>query len=154
MQYQIKKLGREDLSLARELFILFKKVFDEVDIETTNLPDEIYLSNLLQKDSFHVLVALTEGRVVGGLTAYEFDMYMKKEKEAYIYDLAIHENHRRKGIARSLVRALQEYAGERNISVLFVEAHVEDAGAVAFYKAVGAKMEEVRHFNLSGSRVY
>src|SRR5574337_1788743 len=81
MQYQIKKLRKEDLSLAQELFILFKKVFDEVDVETTNLPDEIYLSNLLRKDSFHVFAALTEGRVVGGLTAYEFDMYMKKERE-------------------------------------------------------------------------
>lgn len=154
MQYQIKKLGGGDLSLAQELLILFKKVFDEIDISRKDLPDETYLNDLLQKDGFHVFAALTDGKIVGGLTAYEFDMYMKKEKEAYIYDLAIHKNYRRQGIARSLIKALQEYAGERNISILFVEAHVEDAGAVAFYKAVGAEMEEVRHFNLPGSSAY
>lgn len=83
MQYQIKKLEPTDLSLAVELFILFKKVFDDVAIQESDLPNEKYLMNLLKKDSFHIFIALAENKVIGGLTAYELDMYMKKEKEAY-----------------------------------------------------------------------
>jgi len=148
MLYQIKKLETSDISLAQQLFILFKRVFDQVDINVLDLPDKKYLQDLLVKNSFCVFVAVADGEVVGGLTAYEFDMYMEKAKEAYLYDLAVHENYRRQGIARSLIIKLQEYAKENNIATIFVEAHAEDIDAIDFYKSINAEMEQVCHFNM------
>jgi ribosomal protein S18 acetylase RimI-like enzyme len=149
MQYEIRKLGISDTSLAQELFILFRKVFDDEDVQVPDLPDEDYIKGLLSKDGFHVFVALAEDKVVGGLTAYELDMYVKKEKEAYLYDLAVDKRHRRQGVARSLITALQEYAKENNIHTIFVEAHAEDVEAIDFYTSIHAEMEDVKHFNIN-----
>jgi aminoglycoside 3-N-acetyltransferase I len=148
MQYQIQKLDGSDISLIQQLLILFKRVFDEGDINISDLPDKRYLESLLVKNGFCAFVALADDKVVGGLTAYELDMYMEKGKEAYLYDLAVDENYRRQGIARLLLTKLQEYAKENGISTIFVEAHVEDMGAIDFYKSMNAVMEEVCHFNI------
>lgn len=149
MKYQIKKLETDDICLVQQLLILFKKVFDAIDTDVSELPDPAYLKNILAKDGFYVLSALAENRVVGGLTAYVFDMYLKKDKEMYLYDLAVDEDYRRQGVAGSLINALREHAKKNNVSTIFVEAHIEDVGAINFYKSMNAEMEEVRHFNIS-----
>ena len=89
--------------MAQNVFILFKKVFDEVDITAKELPEEKYLEHLLATPTFHIFAAIADGKIVGGLTAYEFEMYLKKEKEAYLYDLAVDKDYRRQGIARALM---------------------------------------------------
>lgn len=148
MEYKIKKLSGDDISIAQQLFILFKKVFDGEEISLSDLPDEEYINRVLAKDGFHVFVALVENKVVGGLTAYELDMYMKKDKEIYLYDLAVEQQYRRQGIARLLIASLKGYARENNISTIFVEAHDEDVEAVEFYKSLNGQMEAVSHFNI------
>ncbi len=148
MFYQIKKLGVDDLALAQDVFMLFKKVFDGETINRKDLPEEDYLKQLLGKSTFHIFAAIADGKIVGGLTAYEFEMYLKKEKEAYLYDLAVDEAYRRQGMAGALINAAKFYARENNISILFVEAHEEDIGAIEFYRSLGAEMEKVAHFNI------
>lgn len=156
MPYHIKKLGPEDLASAQDVFILFKKVFDGATIAAKDLPSETYLKQLLATPSFHIFAAVENStgdtandKIVGGLTAYEFAMYLKEEKEAYLYDLAVDETYRRQGIARALIESAKQYARENNIATLFVEANEEDIAAVEFYKSLtGASAEKVMHFNI------
>jgi aminoglycoside 3-N-acetyltransferase I len=93
-------------------------------------------------------VALKEKQVVGGITGYELPMYLKEEKEMYLYDLAVDENYRRQGIASSLIEELKRYSKENNIKTIFVEAEEEDTGAVNFYKSLKAEELRAQHFNI------
>ena len=148
----IKQLNANDPALAQEVFILFRRVFDEVEIRSSDLPEASYIKSLLDKNSFHVFAAISDNKVVGGLTAYDLEMYLKKEKEMYLYDLAVDENYRRQGIARALIEKLKDHAKHNNVSTIFVEAHREDVEAIEFYKSLDADMEDVCHFNISIER--
>ncbi len=50
--------------------------------------------------ALHYAVALNDGLVVGGLTAYVLDKFEQARKELYIYNLAVSEAHRRLGSLR------------------------------------------------------
>jgi aminoglycoside 3-N-acetyltransferase I len=149
LEFQIKKLTPSDIKTAQELFILFKKVFEEITITLDELPLTEYIKNILSKESFHVYAAISNNTVIGGITGYEFDLYMKESKEMYIYDLAVDTACRRNGIARSLIDTMTEDARQRNISTVFVEAESEDIEAVEFYKSTKAEMLLVNHFNFT-----
>jgi len=66
-----------------------------------------------------------------------------------IYDLAVAEEHRRKGIATALIQELKKVAAARGAYVIFVQADagVEDEPAIALYTKLGAR-EDVLHFDI------
>ena len=72
------------------------------------------------------LVALVGQEVVGGLVAYELDKFERARRELYIYDLAVAEAHRRRGIATALIQRLREIAVERRAYVIYVQADYGD----------------------------
>ena len=67
--------------------------------------------------------------------------------EIYIYDLAVAEAHRRRGIATALIGALQRIASVRGAHVIFVQADLEDEPAIRLYTKLGAR-EDVLHFDI------
>jgi aminoglycoside 3-N-acetyltransferase I len=145
--YEIKKLDPSHLKIAQRLFILFAEVFEEKSLQASDLPTEAYLAELLAKPSFHVFAALAGDQVVGGLTAYAMERYLSEQKELYLFDIAVTEAHRRQGLATKLMAALKKYAEGVQVSTIFLEVHVEDVEAVAFYNAIGGEIEAVHHFN-------
>lgn len=95
-----------------------------------------------------VYVALQGERVVGGLTAYELPAYSQEGADMYLYDLAVHPDFQRKGVGTALVDGLLEECKRRQVRTCFVQAHLEDAHALHFYRALGGEEEEVAHFEL------
>jgi aminoglycoside 3-N-acetyltransferase I len=85
--------------------------------------------------------------VVGGLAAYELDKFEQDRREIYLYDLAVLEGHRRKGIATGMIGALRKIAAERNAYVIFVQADLGDRPAIALYESLGTK-ETAHHFEI------
>ena len=73
-----------------------------------------------------MVVALNDAEVVGGLAAYELEKFEQDRREIYIYDLAVAEEHRRRGIATTLIRELQRVARDRKAYVIYVQADRED----------------------------
>src|SRR4028119_1866347 len=67
------------------------------------------------------LAALAGDEVVGGLVAYELDKFERARREVYIYDLAVAEEHRRRGIATALIGRLREIAAQRGAWVIYVQ---------------------------------
>lgn len=108
---------------------------------------DAYLRDLLSKDSVHVLMAIADDQVIGGLVAYEFDKFERMQREIYIYDLAVVDAHRRRGVATGLIEVLQGIAAERSAWVIFVQADYGDDPAIALYEKLGAR-EEVLHFDI------
>jgi aminoglycoside 3-N-acetyltransferase I len=148
----LRQLGPPDLDLMHELLNLYGEAFHEEDVYGDARPDAGYLRNLLASDTFLTLVATrahrgTE-RVVGGLCAYELRKFEQPRSEIYIYDLAVHADHRRQGIATALIARLREIAVDRGAWMIFVQADTQDAPAVALYESLGTR-EEVLHFDIA-----
>lgn len=130
------------------LLTTFGEVFDEMDTYGSNRPGADYLRRLLDSDHFIALAALKNGRVVGGIAAYELKKFEQERSEIYIYDLAVAAAHRRKGIATGLIQALKKIATARKAYVIFVQTDIIDQPAIALYTKLGAR-EDVLHFDIA-----
>jgi aminoglycoside 3-N-acetyltransferase I len=146
--YEIKRLGPDDLATMHCALALFGEAFGEPDAYGSSPPDSSYLSNLLGRDTFILLVALWQGDVTGALAAYVLDKFEQVRSEVYIYDLAVDETHRRRGVATALISRLKEIARARGAYVIFVQADYGDDPAIAFYTKLGVR-EDVLHFDIA-----
>ena len=146
--FHAQLLTTDDLSLMREMLALFGRVFDEADTYAGHPPDDVYLRTLLARDTFLAIVAIAGDRTVGGLAGYVLPKFEQARAEFYIYDLAVDEPYRRRGAATAMIRKLKHVAAARGIRVIFVQADLEDAPAIALYTKLGTP-ERVLHFDIA-----
>jgi aminoglycoside 3-N-acetyltransferase I len=143
----IRRLAAPDLAPMRALNAVFAEAFEDPASYAAAPPGDDHLRDLLGREGVIVLVALAGGAVVGGLTAYVLDKLEQARREIYIYDLAVAQAHRRRGIATGLIRRLQAIARDQGVYVVFVQADHGDDAAIALYEGLGAR-EEVLHFDI------
>ena len=120
--YAYRQLTCADVPLLKNLLRVFEEAFDEVDIYQRSVSSDDYLIRLLSKQHFIAVVAKKGEEVVGGLAAYELDKFEQDRREIYIYDLAVAQSHRRRGVATGLIGELKRIASKRNVYVIFVQA--------------------------------
>jgi aminoglycoside 3-N-acetyltransferase I len=147
MPYAFQQLRAADLPVLKALLAVFGEAFGEVETYQGQVPSDAYLRALLDKPHFIALAALDGAEVVGGLAAYELEKFEQARSEIYIYDLAVLEGHRRRGVATGLIRALQAIASERGAYVIFVQADRVDEPAIRLYESLGTR-EDVFHFDI------
>ena len=145
---QVRALTPSDVPLFKALVRVFGEAFEDLPTYQDAVPDDAYLKALLARDNFIVVVALDEGDVVGGLAAYVLDKFERVRKEIYIYDLAVRDSHRRRGIATAIIRTLQTVAHDRGAYVIFVQADQGDTPAIRLYESLGTR-EDVHHFDIA-----
>jgi aminoglycoside 3-N-acetyltransferase I len=136
----------------RDLIAVFGDAFDQADVYQAAPPGDDYLGALLAKPHIVVVAAFIEGHVVGGLVAYVLDKFEQDRREMYIYDLAVAEPFRRRGVATGLIGALQSIAAALDVYVIFVQADLVDGPAIALYEKLGAK-ETAHHFDIPVPRI-
>jgi len=146
----IRSLGPPDVTLMRQLLDLFGRAFADPATYSTRRPSDAYLQQRLGDDTFIALAAIDADVVVGGLAGYVLPKFEQERSEFYIYDLAVDEQFRRRGIATALIAHLQQIASERGIYVIFVQADYGDEPAINLYTKVGAR-EDVLHFDIEPS---
>jgi len=151
MAYSYHSLTPEDVPLMKGLLKMFGSAFNDVTTYQNEVPHDSYLRSLLAARHFIALAATADAEVVGGLTAYVLDKFERDRREIYIYDLAVAEEHRRRGIATTLIRRLIDIARERRAYVIFVQADAEDDPAIKLYESLGTK-EEVCQFDIRVTR--
>jgi aminoglycoside 3-N-acetyltransferase I len=147
VSYACKHLAPADLPILHELLAVFGEAFAEPETYQGAVPSDAYLKALLEKPHFIALAALHGSEVVGGLAAYELEKFERARSEIYIYDLAVREAHRRKGVATALIRTLQGIARQRGAYVIFVQADPGDDPAIRLYQSLGTR-EDVHHFDI------
>jgi aminoglycoside 3-N-acetyltransferase I len=145
--FVIHRLASTDVPMMRDMLNTFGEAFNDAETYSGASPSAPYLERLLGSDSFIALAALKKGIVVAGLAAYELRKFEQERSEIYIYDLAVASAHRREGIATALIGELKRIAVERGAYVLFVQADIGDAPAVALYTKLGER-EDVLHFDI------
>lgn len=147
MTHDIRQLGPADLAQMRALNAVFGEAFEDPEHYASAPPDDGYLQAFLAKPHVIALAATAGDEVVAGLVAYELDKFEQARREIYIYDLAVLEAFRRRGLATALINRLQAIAAERRAYVIFVQADHGDDPAIALYESLGAR-EEVLHFDI------
>jgi aminoglycoside 3-N-acetyltransferase I len=143
----VRRLGPGDVAALRGLNAVFAAAFEEPETYLGAPAPDAYLEALLAKPGFAAFVAEDSGAVVGGLTIYLLDKPERARAEGYIYDLAVAEAHRRRGIARALIHAACDWAGANGAWVVYVQADRGDDPAIALYTSLGTR-EDVLHFDL------
>jgi aminoglycoside 3-N-acetyltransferase I len=126
---------------------MFGEAFADPESYGAAPPDDSWLEALLAKEHVVALIAMAGGTLVGGLVAYELDKFEQARREIYIYDLAVAEAHRRRGIATALIGRLREIAAARGAWVVYVQADYGDDPAIALYEKLGVR-EAVLHFDI------
>src|SRR5579871_2004854 len=121
MTYVYRRLGAADVSVLNELVEVFGRAFEDTETYQGAVPSVSYLTAFLEKPHVIAIVALDGESVVGGLVAYELEKFERARREIYIYDLAVAQEHRRRGIARQLIRELQREGKRRGAYVIFVQ---------------------------------
>jgi len=147
MPHAIRRLAAGDASVLKRLLRTFGEAFGEPDTYQGAVPSDRYLRALLDKPTFVALAALDGDEVVGGLVAYVLEKFERERSEVYVYDLAVAEAHRRKGIATSLIHALKPIARARGAWVIYVQADRGDEAAIALYESLGVR-EDIHHFDI------
>jgi aminoglycoside 3-N-acetyltransferase I len=142
------RLTTGDRARAQALFKLMAEVFEE---EHRELGDA-YLDRLLGRQDFWAIAAFDGDEIIGGLTAHTLPMTSAETSEIFIYDLAVHGRHQRRGVGRHLVAHLRRAAAALGLGDVFVPADNHDTHALDFYRAVGGAAAAVTIFTFPRSR--
>lgn len=147
MSLTVRRLGSADIGAMRDLNALYADAFEDHETYRRDTPDDAWLAHQLGRETIILLVAESEGAIIGGLTAYELPKLEAARSEIYLYDLAVAETHRRRGVATALIAELQHIAADTGAWAVFVQADYVDPPAIALYTKLGVR-EEVLHFDL------
>jgi aminoglycoside 3-N-acetyltransferase I len=146
-EYSYRRLDSRDVGLLKGMLGVFGEAFEDPHTYQGAVPGDDYLRSLLGKPHFIALAALDAGRVVGGLAAYVLEKFEQDRKEVYIYDLAVANAHRRRGVATGLIESLRRLARELGAYVIYVQADRGDRPAIRLYESLGTR-EDVHHFDI------
>jgi aminoglycoside 3-N-acetyltransferase I len=146
-EFRTRTLESGDVPAMRGLLAVFGRAFDDAATYGGLPPSDAYLEALLASPTFVAVAVFAEGEVIGGLAGYVLPKFEQERSEFYVYDLAVAEDYRRRGVATRALRELGRVARERGIYVTFVQADYEDEPAIALYTKLGTR-EEVLHFDL------
>lgn len=153
MVYSFRALRAADVAAIRAMLTMMGDAFGDSSTYLQRQPGDAYLAQLLAKDHFIAVAAFAEGGgIVGGLTAYVLDKFEQDRREIYIYDLAVLESHRRRGIATGMIQALQTVAADRDAYVIFVQADLDDGPAIGLYRSLAEDEIIAHHFDIPVSR--
>ena len=126
----IRRLGPSDAALVTRAADLFD-----------HAPRNAATARFLASDDHHLLVAMEGDAPVGFVTGVELT-HPDKGVEMCLYELAVAEAARGRGVGRALVEALAAIARERDCYGMWVLTDEDNAAARATYRAGGATIEE------------
>lgn len=128
---------------------MFSAAFEEPETYAAVPPGDDYVERLLARPEIILLLAENDGMAVGALGAYELLKFEQMRSEIYIYDIAVAEPIRRRGIATSLIAALRTIARERGADTVFVQADSADEAPITLYRGLARSEMTAIHFNIA-----
>lgn len=130
MPVRIARLGPDDAAA----------VLTSVDI-FDHPPTPEWTTSFLAADDHHLLAAFEDDTMVGFVSGVE-TIHPDKGTEMFLYELGVHEDHRRRGTARALVSALADLAREHGCYGMWVGVDPDNEAALATYRSAGAEPPE------------
>jgi len=124
----VRRARRDDIPEITEI--------EELAFPKSPYPTYVFLYNLSNNpDGF--LVAEVSGRVVGYII-FETRPWLN---EGHIVSIAVHPDHRRRGIGTILMKEAERRIAERGYDVVRLEVRESNFGARRFYERLGYEVE-------------
>src|SRR5262245_14555335 len=122
-------------------------LFDRIALEVFDWPlDREKLEAYLALSNHHLIVAISDGEIVGQLTAITYQHPEARPGELYIDELGVTPNMQRRGIATRLVARARALAEEFGCSDVWLAMEPDNEGARAFYASLSGEFEEALLF--------
>ncbi len=110
-------------------------------------PELAVAERFLVTPGHHLLMAFEDGAPAGFVSGVELT-HPDKGTEMFLYELAVDEAFRHRGIGRALVTALREIARQRSCYDLWVLTDADNDAALGTYRATGTT-DESSHLMLT-----
>ncbi|MEJ2246456.1 MAG: GNAT family N-acetyltransferase [Acidobacteriota bacterium] len=135
-EIEIIRLKVGDEALARKaMSILIPEEESEHQVPTIN-----HLKTLLANNSNCLILALIEELPVGFTIAYSMPRYSRDGQMAYLFDILVHIDHRRKGIGSRMIELLKKTFYAQGVDSIWVGTDIDNSPAIALYEATEANV--------------
>jgi len=138
MEMIIRNANEQDfhqvISLIKE-FSVFQGASGKVTITAEQMMEDRHL--------FRCFVAESEDGEITGFATCFFAYYSWTGKALYLDDLYVREEFRKKGIGRMLLTKVIDLAKEQGCKKMRWQVSKWNTNAIAFYKSIGAAIDEV-----------
>ena len=112
-------------------------VLSNVAAEVFDNPIDTELTKEFLEDSrHHIAVAIDDGLVVGFASGVHY-IHPDKQPELWINEVGFAPTHRRRGLGKSVLRALFEVGRTLNCNLAWVLTYRTNVAAMALYSSVG-----------------
>lgn len=144
------RLAAGDIAGFRAMNAVFSNGFEEPEHYSDHPPPDAYVESWLANPDNIAILAQEDGEPVGALAGYVLHKWEQKRCEIYIYDLAVLESHRRRGIATAMIEEARRIARETGAWTVFVQADIipEDEPARALYRKLASSELSALHFDI------
>ncbi len=110
----------------------FNRLLDEGDV--WDVEEGIrFLSN---RDNA-LFVAFWNDEMVGFLSAHRLQRFDRRKAEVLLYEIAVLEKFRKRGIGRALIQSVKSWAHEVGADEVWVLTNISNDAAMALYKSEG-----------------
>jgi GNAT superfamily N-acetyltransferase len=138
MEIRIRKADERDypviFSMIRD-FAAFENCSDRLANSLEQMKEE--------KEFINCLVAEIDSKEIVGYVVHFFAYYTWFGKSLYMDDLYVKEEYRGKGVGRSLIDAVIDFAKKENCHKLRWQVSSWNESAIGFYKNLGATIDDV-----------
>lgn len=145
------RLGEGDIAGFRTMNAIFSEVFGEPENYSEKPPGDAYARSWLADPDKLAVLGFVDGEPGGALAGYVLRKFEQERAEAYIYDLAVCEAQRRKGLATAMIEEVRRIARMSGAWTVFVQADTipEDEPARALYRKLANEEMTALHFDIA-----
>ena len=135
---EVRKVTKTDTAIVND--ILQNHIDDSNKREAAPPPDHV--EKLLDDDRCYLFAAIADNIVVGYALAYRYPSLYAAENLAYLYDIEVSPEHRRKGAGRLLIQTLILHLKEDNVKEVWLGTGVDNTEGQGLFSATGGVKSE------------
>lgn len=145
-----KRLAGGDLAGFRTMNAIFAEAFEEPSNYAERPPSNHYCEDWLANPENIAILGCEGDRAVGALAGYVLNKFEQDRRELYIYDLAVLEPARRRGVASAMIEEMRRIARDVGAWTVYVQADVfdEDEPARLLYRKFASEEIMAHHFDI------
>ncbi len=135
MNFQVLRLKHTDNSLIANLIDDF--------LTNEEVPSAKHLTKTLEDDRTYLYVVITDDlQIVGYCLAYKFPSIYSNHNLAYLYDIEVRQEFRRKGIGSEIIKKLKEQLTTDNVNELWLGTATDNESGQALFSKTGAEKSD------------
>jgi ribosomal protein S18 acetylase RimI-like enzyme len=105
------------------------------------IPSLEHLQSLLNAHTNYLILAMQDTEPIGFAMAYTMPKYYRDGHMAYLYDISVRPDCRKRGIGSRLIEVLKTCLRNQGVESLWVGTDCTNIPAISLYEATGGKRE-------------